>query len=84
MIEAPGNIAPYIAAKGSVALDGVSLTVNAVDDLPGGGVRFGINVIPHTSAMTTFGGIAPGRQLNIEIDVLARYLGRMEQLRHVV
>jgi riboflavin synthase len=84
VIEAPGAIAPYIAAKGSVALDGVSLTVNAIDDLPGGGVRFGINVIPHTQAMTTFGGVAPGRQLNIEIDVLARYLGRMEQLRHVV
>jgi riboflavin synthase len=84
VIEAPAALAPYIAAKGSVALDGVSLTVNEVSDLPGGGVRFGINVIPHTSEMTTFGGIAPGRQLNIEIDVLARYLGRMEQLRHVV
>jgi len=84
VIEAPAALAPYIAAKGSVALDGVSLTVNEVVDLPDGGVRFGINVIPHTSEMTTFGGIAPGRQLNIEIDVLARYLGRMEQLRHVV
>jgi riboflavin synthase len=83
VIEAPAALAPYIAAKGSVALDGVSLTVNEVLDLPGG-VRFGINVIPHTSEMTTFGGIARGRQLNIEIDVLARYLGRMEQLRHVV
>jgi len=84
VIEAPAALAPYIAAKGSVALDGVSLTVNEVSDLHGGGVRFGINVIPHTSEMTTFGGIVPGRQLNIEIDVLARYLGRMEQLRHVV
>ena len=84
VIEAPAELAPYIAAKGSVALDGVSLTVNEVSDLHGGGVRFGINVIPHTSEMTTFGGIVPGRQLNIEIDVLARYLGRMEQLRHVV
>ncbi len=84
VIEAGPELAPYIAAKGSIALDGVSLTVNEVVDLPGGGVRFGINVIPHTSEMTTFGGIAPGRRLNIEIDVLARYLGRMEQLRHVV
>ena len=84
VIEADAAIAPYIASKGSVALDGVSLTVNEVADLPGGGVRFGINVIPHTWEMTTFGTIAPGRRLNIEIDVLARYLGRMEQLRHVV
>ncbi len=82
-IEAPAALASYIAPKGSVALDGVSLTVNAVGDLPGGGVRFGINVIPHTQEMTTFGGVAPGQAVNIEIDVLARYLGRMEQLRHV-
>jgi len=81
VIEAPAALAPYIAAKGSIALDGVSLTVNEVEDLPGGAVRFGINVIPHTQDMTTFGDIAPGRALNIEIDVLARYLGRMEQLR---
>jgi riboflavin synthase len=84
VIEAPAALAPYIAAKGSVALDGISLTVNAVSDLAGGGVRFGINVIPHTQAMTTWGDIAPARAVNIEIDVLARYLGRMEQLRHVV
>jgi riboflavin synthase len=81
VIEAPATLAPYIAAKGSIALDGVSLTVNEVEDLPGGAVRFGINVIPHTQEMTTFGDVAPGRALNIEIDVLARYLGRMEQLR---
>ena len=84
VIEAPASLAPYIAAKGSVALDGISLTVNEVSDLADGKVRFGINVIPHTQEMTTFGGIAVGRALNIEIDVLARYLGRMEQLRHVV
>ena len=84
VIETSAALAPYIAAKGSIALDGVSLTVNEIEDLPGGGVRFGINVIPHTQAMTTFGDIAVGRTLNIEIDVLARYLGRMEQLRHVV
>jgi len=81
VVEAPAALAPYIAAKGSIALDGVSLTVNEVTDLADGGVRFGINVIPHTQEMTTFSDLAPGRALNIEIDVLARYLGRMEQLR---
>jgi riboflavin synthase len=83
VIEAPAALASYIAAKGSIALDGISLTVNEVSDLAGGGVRFGINVIPHTQAMTTWGEVASGRAVNIEIDVLARYLGRMEQLRHV-
>lgn len=81
VVEAPAALAPYIAPKGSIALDGVSLTVNEVTDLPDGGALFGINVIPHTQEMTTFGDLAPGRALNIEIDVLARYLGRMEQLR---
>jgi riboflavin synthase len=80
-IDAPASIAPYIAAKGSIALDGVSLTVNQVDDLPSGSARFGINIIPHTQEMTNLGGIVPGRAVNLEIDVLARYLGRMEQLR---
>jgi len=84
VIEAPAALAPYIAAKGSVALDGISLTVNEVSDLPDGKVRFGLNVIPHTQQMTTWGEVAPGRAVNIEIDVLARYLGRMEQLRRVV
>ena len=83
VIEAPAALAPYIAAKGSIALDGISLTVNEVVDLPGGAMRFGINVIPHTQQMTTWGEVVPGRAVNIEIDVLARYLGRMEQLRHV-
>ena len=81
VIEAPANLAPYIAAKGSVALDGISLTVNEVSDQAGGAVRFGLNIIPHTQAMTTWGDLAVGRTVNIEIDVLARYLGRMEQLR---
>jgi len=80
-IDAPAALAGYIAPKGSIALDGVSLTVNSVEDLPGGSARFGINVIPHTQQMTNLGGIAPGRAVNLEIDVLARYLGRMEQLR---
>lgn len=84
VVEAPTALAPYIAAKGSIALDGISLTVNEVTDQPGGAVRFGLNIIPHTQEMTTWGDIAVGRALNIEIDVLARYLGRMEQLRRVV
>jgi riboflavin synthase len=84
VIEAGAGLAPYIAAKGSIALDGISLTLNEVSDLPDGSVRFGINMIPHTGEMTTWGGIALGRQVNIEIDVLARYLGRMEQLREAV
>jgi riboflavin synthase len=80
-IEAPTSLAVYIAPKGSIALDGVSLTVNEVEDMPSGTARFGINIIPHTQEMTNLGGIAPGRAVNLEIDVLARYLGRMEQLR---
>ena len=79
-IVAGEEVAPYLAAKGSVTLDGVSLTVNEVENLSGG-VRFGINVIPHTAEQTTFDEIAPGRRLNIEIDILARYLGRMLELR---
>jgi len=73
-------VAPFIAAKGSIALDGVSLTVNEVETLSSG-VRFSINIIPHTAQHTTFAGIEPGRKLNIEIDTLARYLGRMLELR---
>jgi riboflavin synthase len=82
IVAAPTELAPYIAPKGSVAIDGVSLTVNTVEDTASG-VEFSINLIPHTMAMTSFAGIAPGRRVNIEIDVLARYLGRMEQLRNV-
>jgi riboflavin synthase len=79
-IGAPTALAPYIAAKGSIALDGVSLTVNEVDAEPEG-VRFTVNVIPHTAAQTTLGDVTVGRALNIEIDVLARYLGRMLEAR---
>jgi riboflavin synthase len=76
VIAAPEALAPYIAEKGSVAVDGASLTVNEVD-----GARFGINIIPHTAAETTLGELAPGRRVNIEIDILARYIGRMLELR---
>jgi riboflavin synthase len=79
-IVAGDEVAPYIATKGSIALDGVSLTVNEVENLSDG-VRFAINIIPHTAQQSNLSGIAPGRKLNIEIDVLARYLGRMMELR---
>jgi riboflavin synthase len=80
-IVAGAALAPYVAAKGSIALDGVSLTVNEVESLPDGGVAFGVNIIPHTAAETGFGTVAAGDRLNIEIDILARYLGRMMDLR---
>jgi len=74
VLEVPGNLAGYIAEKGSVALDGVSLTVNQVS-----GTQFGINLIPHTRAVTTLSDIAVSRKLNLEIDVLARYVGRLRE-----
>ena len=79
-VTADDALAPYIAAKGSIAVDGVSLTVNAVENIAGG-VRFALNIIPHTAAQTTLCDLAPGRELNIEIDILARYLGRMMDVR---
>ena len=79
-IEAPRELGSAIAPKGSIALDGVSLTVNQVEDV-GQATRFTINLIPHTAEHTTFGGIVAGRKLNLEIDVLARYLKRMTDAR---
>jgi riboflavin synthase len=83
-IEAGAGIAPYVAAKGSIAIDGVSLTVNEVEAQPDGGVAFTVNIIPHTAAQTTLGGLAEGGSVNIEIDILARYLGRMLDTRNRV
>ena len=80
-ISAPAALAPFLAAKGSIAVDGISLTVNSVADQPDGSALFGLNIIPHTSAVTTLGKLAIRAGVNLEIDVLARYLGRMEQLR---
>jgi riboflavin synthase len=71
-VEAPPNLIRYIARKGSVALDGVSLTVNEVDER-----SFGVNLIPHTLEVTTLGSIASGMRLNLEVDQLARYLERL-------
>ena len=79
-IEAPRSLGGGIAPKGSICLDGVSLTVNEVEDV-GPTTRFTINLIPHTGQHTTLGGIAAGRKLNLEIDVLARYLKRMADAR---
>jgi riboflavin synthase len=67
----------YIASKGSVALNGVSLTVNEVEDLACGDTVFGVNIIPHTQAMTTFHFAKVGDRINLEVDVLARYVARM-------
>ncbi len=81
-LAAPASLAPYLAAKGSVALDGVSLTVNQLrDEADGAGVHFGINLIPHTRSQTNFAEVEAGREMNIEIDILARYLGRMLDAR---
>ena len=75
-IKVPQQLAPMIAPKGSIALDGVSLTVNSVTDA-GDSALFMVNIIPHTARETTLGEIAAGRQLNVEVDVLARYIERM-------
>jgi riboflavin synthase len=82
VIAAPAEMAPYIAAKGSITVDGVSLTVNSVEDQPDRSVHFGLNIIPHTGEVTTLGQLAQGDRVNLEIDVLARYLQRMESLRN--
>jgi riboflavin synthase len=80
----PQNLGKYAAEKGSITIDGVSLTVNEVADREDGATHFAVNIIPHTAEMTTLGLLQAGQRVNIEIDVLARYLGRMEQLRQVV
>ncbi len=72
VFEAPEELAPFIAPKGSVALDGVSLTVNEVAQN-----RFGVNIIPHTLACTTFGSLRAGQRMNLEIDLIARYVARL-------
>ncbi len=75
-VEAPEDLAPLIASKGSIAVDGVSLTVNDVD-----GARFGVNIIPHTADSTTLGALQPGARINLEADVFARYLARQVDTR---
>ncbi len=72
VLEAPAALARYVARKGSIAVDGVSLTVNAVD-----GACFEVNVIPHTLSATTLGALARGARVNLEVDMIARYVERM-------
>jgi riboflavin synthase len=80
-LSVPGKLAAMIAPKGSVTLDGVSLTVNDVRDAEGGTMHFSVNIIPHTAEKTTLGDLKPGQQLNVEVDVLARYISRMVAAR---
>lgn len=74
-IEAPAGLARYVARKGSITVDGVSLTVNAVQ-----GASFEVNLIPHTRAVTTLRNLAPGERVNLEIDMLARYVERIQEV----
>lgn len=78
LVRVGSDLSPYIALKGSVTVDGVSLTVNAVEDNADGSATFGLNIIPHTWAVTAFCDLVEGQAVNIEIDVLARYLARMK------
>lgn len=78
VIELGEGFGRYIAPKGSVTLDGVSLTVNAVEDA-GALTRFGVNIIPHTLAVTTFGDLKVGDSVNLEVDMLARYVARLKE-----
>lgn len=77
-VGAPAALARFVAEKGSVTLDGVSLTVGAVR-----GAEFDIHLVPHTRAVTTLGSLAPGQALNIEVDILARYLDRLLEARGI-
>lgn len=81
VIAAPKELASYLAPKGSITVDGVSLTVNEVSDQADGSCHFTLNIIPHTSEVTTIGVLSAGDGVNLEIDVLARYLQRMQSLR---
>jgi len=76
-ISVPKDLAPMIAPKGSITLDGVSLTVNEVRDAEDGSTHLSVNIIPDTAQHTTFGELKAAQQLNVEIDVLARYIDRM-------
>jgi riboflavin synthase len=80
-LSVPRALAPMIAPKGSVTLDGVSLTVNDVRDAEDGSTHFSVNIIPHTAQETTLSQLGQGQQLNVEVDVLARYIDRMLALR---
>ncbi|WP_300304024.1 riboflavin synthase [Ferrovibrio sp.] len=74
VIRAPDALAPFIAEKGSITLDGASLTVNSIET-----ATFGVNLIPHTQQVTTLGSLKAGNRVNLEIDTLARYVARLQQ-----
>ena len=76
MFHVPTDLARFIAVKGSIAIDGVSLTVNEVAN-----DAFGVNIIPHTAAVTSFGSLRPGDAVNLEIDMLARYVARLAKIK---
>ncbi|MGF1463912.1 MAG: riboflavin synthase [Maricaulaceae bacterium] len=76
VFTAPADLVPMIAAKGSISVDGVSLTVNGVE-----GAQFEVNIIPHTAEVTSLGGLSAGDRVNLEIDILARYVSRMLETR---
>ncbi len=76
VFQVPDEIAPFVAPKGSIAINGVSLTVNEVEDN-----RFGVNIIPHTAEQTTFGTLAVGDKVNLEVDPLARYVARLLEMK---
>ena len=80
-VAAPASLAPYIAEKGSITVNGVSLTVNTVEDRPDGSVHFTLNIIPHTAEATTLGDLHQDDNVNLEVDAIARYLHRMQMLR---
>jgi riboflavin synthase len=82
VVEAPRELAKYFAYKGSVTVNGVSLTVNSVND-SATGCQFSINLIPHTIAVTTLKHLAPGSKVNLEVDLIARYVERMLSLNEI-
>lgn len=75
-VELPGSLARYVAAKGSITLDGVSLTVGELS-----GAAFDVHLVPHTCAVTTLAALVPGQAVNLEVDLVARYLERLLQMR---
>jgi riboflavin synthase len=77
LVQAPAHLARLLAVKGSVAVDGVSLTINRVDDLGAAGCVISINLVPHTLAATTLKELSPGSPVNLEVDMIARYVARM-------
>lgn len=78
-LRAPASLAKFIATKGSICVDGISLTVNEVED-DADGASFGVNIIPHTWSVTSLAGVEPGGKVNLEIDLMARYVARLSEM----